>query len=166
MDIQVSSNFERLLFDILDRPWKSAKPSEPGRIAGLMQQLKDDHSFKLDPSVVQKLGQRFSAHCVDETQTLDTIRTTHERTGYLLDPHTAVGVAAAQREIENTSSASPMVVLATAHPAKFPDAVEKATGLRPPLPDFLADLHDRPERCDTLANNLADVQQYIEQKQK
>ncbi len=157
MDIQISSNFERLLFDVLDR--------DPRKVQHLMAQLKTDRGFQLDAGTVAKLGERFSAHRVDEAETLDTIRAVHRQTGYLLDPHTAVGVAAAQREMQSTGNdANPMVVLATAHPAKFPDAVEEASGVRPPLPDFLADLYDRDERMTDVPNDLTAVMQAVEAK--
>ena len=87
------------------------------------------------------------------------IRATYEETGQLIDPHTAIGVHAAQ--VSALDPAIPKIVLATAHPAKFPDAVEAATGIRPTLPPALADLYDRQERCDELPNDLTKVQDYV-----
>ncbi|MEM1444504.1 MAG: threonine synthase [Planctomycetota bacterium] len=157
MDIQVSSNFERLLYDVLGQ--------DASRVADLMTKLKNDRTFKLDQAAVTKLAENFSAYRVTEPEVHATMRITYERTGYLLDPHTAVGVHAAEQEMKNTGDrATPMVVLATAHPAKFPDAVEAATGVRPPLPDFLADLYEREERYDEVADNLAAVEALIESK--
>ena len=155
MDIQVSSNFERLLFDVLDQ--------DPTRVTDLMHRLKTDRTFKLEPATVARLAEHFSAYRADEAEVHATMKTIHERTGYLLDPHTAVGVHAAKQEREHTGDhATPMVVLATAHPAKFPDAVEAATGVRPPLPDFLADLYEREERYVEVDNDLQALQHAIE----
>ncbi|MEM1098744.1 MAG: threonine synthase [Planctomycetota bacterium] len=157
MDIQVSSNFERLLYDVLDQ--------DASRVADLMTKLKNDRTFKLDPGAVAKLAEHFSAYRVTEPQVHATMKTVYARTGYLLDPHTSVGVHAAEQEMKKTGDrATPMVVLATAHPAKFPDAVEAATGVRPPLPDFLADLYDREERYDEVADDLAAVEAMVEAK--
>ncbi|MEM7577855.1 MAG: threonine synthase [Planctomycetota bacterium] len=157
MDIQVSSNFERLLYDVLDQ--------DAQKVADLMHQLKTDRTFKLEPSVVAKLAKHFSAYRAHEDDVHATMKSTYARTGYLLDPHTAVGVHAAQQEMQASGDrTTPMVVLATAHPAKFPDAVEAATGVRPPLPDFLADLYERQERYDEVADDLAAVEALIESK--
>ncbi|MEM8783217.1 MAG: threonine synthase [Planctomycetota bacterium] len=155
MDIQVSSNFERLLYDVLDQ--------DALRVAELMAKLKSDRTFKLDADAVAKLAEHFSAYRATEPEVHATMKTVYERTSYLLDPHTAVGVHAAEQEMLKTGDrATPMVVLATAHPAKFPDAVEAATGVRPPLPDFLADLYEREERYDEVADDLAAVEAMIE----
>jgi threonine synthase len=83
----------------------------------------------------------------------------HRQTGELVDPHSAIGIAAAHAAARDHGG--PVIALATAHPAKFPDAVAQATGLRPQLPDRLADLHDRPERVEVLPNDLKTVQGYI-----
>jgi threonine synthase len=102
---------------------------------------------------------RFRAGRIDDAQTLAVMQTTYARTGMLLDPHTAVGVGVAERlagQLSNT-----LVTMGTAHPAKFPDAVEQATGVRPPLPAHLADLFERSERFDVLPNDLGAVQQYV-----
>ncbi len=103
----------------------------------------------------------FSAFRTVDAGTLATIRETHETNGILIDPHTAVGLGAARQMSANGSR---RIVLATAHPAKFPDAVEQATGVRPDLPAPLADLFDREERCDALANDLTTVQSYVRDK--
>ncbi|MEM8737455.1 MAG: threonine synthase [Planctomycetota bacterium] len=161
MDIQISSNFERLLFDMLGR--------DGGAVAQKMEQLKTAGTFRVSPEALGKVRPLFGARRVDQAQTLATIKQTYEETGELLDPHTAIGVASARQEIEAADPAdpvrrSPMVVLGTAHPAKFPDAVERATGVRPSLPEHLADLYDRPEKYDVLPNDLAGVQAYIRQR--
>jgi threonine synthase len=94
------------------------------------------------------------------------MKSVFESSGELLDPHTAIGVGAALQEARNSSGPgdAPVVVLATAHPAKFPDAVERATGVRPPLPEFLDDLYQRPERFEVLPNDLQAVQRYIAER--
>ncbi len=146
MDIQVSSNYERLLFDLLGR--------DGARTAELLTRFRTLGAAEVprDP--------RFDAASIDDAATLAIIRDVHERTGMLIDPHTAVGVGAARAR--RRSPEVPMVCLATAHPAKFPDAVEKATGIRPALPDRLADLLDRPERFEVLPAELATVQAHVE----
>lgn len=151
MDIQVSSNFERYLFDLMNR--------DPGSVQKLMQSFRDKKSFALPPDKMTIARKDFSAgRCVD-SDTLATMRECYEQTGMLIDPHTAVGLHAA---MENTLDPSvPLVTLACAHPAKFPDAVEKATGIRPPLPPHLADLMERAENYVVLPNDLVRVSTYI-----
>jgi threonine synthase len=100
----------------------------------------------------------FRASRASDHDTLVTIRSVHETTGMLIDPHTAVGVKAAR---EHMREGVPMVTMATAHPAKFPDAVERATGVRPHLPEHLSDLLERPERTVNLPNDLVAVQQFV-----
>ncbi|MGH9274762.1 MAG: threonine synthase, partial [Acidimicrobiales bacterium] len=146
MDIQVSSNHERLLFELSGR--------DGARTAELLQR------FRGLGSVEAPQSERFQAARVDDVDTLATIRGVHDMFGVLIDPHTAVGIAAAR--LQRRSSDLPMVCVATAHPAKFPDAVEQATGIRPPLPARLADLFEREERFDLLPADLATVQAYVE----
>ena len=100
----------------------------------------------------------FLAGRCDDTQTLATMSATFAATGQLIDPHTAVAVGAVQPLLGELAT---VVTMATAHPAKFPDAVEQATGIRPPLPPHLADLFDRPERLTRLPNNLSAVQRFV-----
>ncbi|MFA7236745.1 MAG: threonine synthase [Phycisphaeraceae bacterium] len=154
MDIQISSNFERLLFEAFDRDGTAVR--------SLMADLKSNKRFSLGEKQLGMMRNIFTAHRIDEAQTLDVIRRLHQRTGYVIDPHTAVGVGAAERESNDTA----MVVLSTAHPAKFPDAVAKATGHRPALPQRLADLFEREERYDVLPNDLATVMKYVRGKLK
>lgn len=156
MDIQVSSNFERLLFDLYDRNGKS--------VAGLMGDLSAKGAFEVDRGHLAEASALFRAAEVSEDETLATMTEIHRSTGLLIDPHTAVGIAAGRRE--RPDAAVPMVHLSTAHPAKFPDAVERATGVRPALPAHLKDLLERPERYDRLDNDLATVKQYIESKSR
>jgi threonine synthase len=145
MDIQVSSNHERLLFELNGR--------DGARTAEVLTRFRGVGSVEVPPD------DRFDAASVDDVQTLATIREVYERSGSLIDPHTAVGVAAARSRRRDRTV--PMVCVATAHPAKFPDAVEQATGVRPPLPDRLADLFDREERFDLLPPDLAIVQEHV-----
>jgi threonine synthase len=151
MDIQVSSNHERLLFELLGR--------DGAATAEMMTR------FRAVGAVEAPHDPTFVAASLDDQATLDVIADLYRRTGYLADPHTAVGIGAAraQRDGHGDGRADlPVVCMATAHPAKFPDAVEQATGVRPALPEHLADLFDRPERYDVLPNDLATVQAHIE----
>ena len=151
MDIQVSSNFERLLFEAYGRD------NRPVR--GLMASLAQSGRFALSVRALSEIRSFFTADRADEDETAATIRTVLKETGYCMDPHTAVGIAVAEKEIRDP--AVPMVALATAHPAKFPDAVEAACGHRPPLPDWLADLAERPERVTRLPADQAAVERFI-----
>jgi threonine synthase len=151
MDIQVASNFERLLFDIHGRDGRAVR--------ALMASLAQSRRFALSAQALSALRAVFSADRADENETAATIRTMLRETGHLIDPHTAVGVAVAEKETRDPST--PMVVLGTAHPAKFPDAVEAACGVRPPLPEWLADLDRRPERVTTLPVDQMAVERHI-----
>ena len=151
MDIQVSSNFERLLFDAYGR--------DPLAVRALMGSLAQSRSFTIAPHALAEIRARFTAERADEDETAATIRTVQRETGYLIDPHTAVAVAVAEKESRDRSV--PMVVLSTAHPAKFPAAVEAACGVRPALPDWLGDLDTRPERVTVLPNDQAAVEKFI-----
>jgi threonine synthase len=150
MDIQVSSNLERLLFDLLDRDGDAT--------AELLAEFRRTGRAEMPPAVMARLGDGWWAGTADEGLTRATIAGMHERAGITVDPHTAVGLAVSEARVD---PGVPMVCLATAHPAKFPDAVEEATGERPVLPPHLADLLDRPERYDTLANDLDAVRAYV-----
>ena len=151
MDIQVASNFERLLFDINDRDSRAVR--------SLMASLAQSRRFALSARSLAALRAVFSADRADEEETAATIRTMLRETGYLIDPHTAVGVAVAEKEIRDPSI--PMIVLGTAHPAKFPDAVETASGVRPQLPEWLVDIDRRPERVTTLPVDQMAVERHI-----
>lgn len=153
MDIQVSSNFERALFDAYGR--------DGAAVAQLMDELRDNGGFPVSQGALQSLREVFDSGCASEDETGATIRVTHAETGELLCPHSAVGVKVAA---EHLDPAVPMITLATAHPAKFPDAVEAATGYRPPLPNRMADLYDRPERMTEVANDLSDIQSLIRKR--
>ena len=150
MDIQVSSNFERLLFEACGR--------DANHISTLMAGLKQSGSFTLSDDMLKYICAGFASGRTDEAQTAEIIRTTLAETGELLDPHTAVGYGVARALARKDV---PMVTLATAHPAKFPDAVEAACGIRPELPQRMGDLMSRRERFDVLANDLSTVKQFI-----
>jgi threonine synthase len=151
MDIQVSSNFERLLYELWARDGKAT--------AALMQAFRADGRVTLPAARLKALRAAFAAGRCSDEETLDTIRGIHERTGEIVDPHTAVALFAAATTARRREV--PMVSLACAHPAKFPDAVEKAIGMRPPLPARLADLHRREERVSVLPNDLRAVQDFV-----
>ena len=154
MDIQVSSNFERLVHDAYGRDGESVRR--------LMQSLAQSGSFEIDPLRLDAMRMIFSATRVDEAETTATIKSMLADCGELIDPHTAVGVAAARKDRGDLGV--PMVTLATAHPAKFPDAVKAATGIHPELPPRMADLFTREERLDELPNDIKAVQAFIRQR--
>ena len=152
MDIQVSSNFERLLFEMNGRDGGlTAEQLHQLRAAGRLAVEEDQQARWLAPV--------FRAARLDDEETLAVMRSVHADTGLLVDPHTAVGIGAARARREPGGAT---VALATAHPAKFADAVERATGVRPALPDHLADLRDRPERAERGAADLAEVEAVVE----
>jgi threonine synthase len=151
MDIQVASNFERLLFDAYGRDGRAVR--------NLMASLAQSQRFVLSARALSEVRAVFSADRADEDETAATMRTLLRETGRFIDPHTAVGVAVAEKETRDPSV--PMVVLGTAHAAKFPDAVEAACGVRPPLPEWLADLSERPERVATLPADQVAVERHI-----
>jgi len=144
MDIQVSSNFERVLFDLNGR--------DGGLTAEQMAVFRQSGRLGLEADQLHDLRASFVAASIDEHATTAQIAETYKSSGIVLDPHTAVGVAAATRVDRDRDI--PLVALATAHPAKFPDAVETAIGVRPALPAHLADLFDRPERYEVVANDV------------
>ena len=151
MDIAVSSNFERLLFEMNGRDGgMTAEQLNRFRAVGRLDVESDLFDAWIAPV--------FKAARFDDSQTLATIADVYRRTGMLTEPHTAVGIAAARSKGD---PGVPIVTLATAHPAKFPDAVERATGIRPPLPPHLADLFERHERTSLLANDLGAVQAFV-----
>jgi threonine synthase len=151
MDIQVSSNFERVLFDAYGR--------DGAAVAQLMAEMKLG-GFTISQGALEMLREQFASGRCSESETTATIRGMFARTGEVLCPHSAVGVKVAADHLGTT----PMITLATAHPAKFPDAVEAAMGTRPVLPDRMADLFDRPERLTRLPNDLATLQAHIRER--
>ncbi len=154
MDIQVSSNLERLLFEMAGRDGQA--------IADAMQTFRDTGVLTIDDDRRAWLSETWTSQRVDDDGAggvMETIDRVHRETGVVLDPHTAVGVAAASRRVNG--SHTPMVCLATAHPAKFPDAVEKGMGVRPELPARVGDLFEREERFDVMANDLNAVEALV-----
>lgn len=152
MDIQAASNFERALFEASGR--------DAGWITARMNELSEVKQIRLPLDVLAALRQRYEAFRCSDELTLKSIADVYTASGRLIDPHTAVGVSAAYRL--NRLSNFPLVVLATAHPAKFPNAVHKATGVTPPLPPRLAHLYEGEERMTVLANDVTSVRQFIE----
>ncbi|MDR6756124.1 threonine synthase [Mycoplana sp. BE70] len=150
MDIQISSNFERLLFQAADR--------DSAEVRTLMGGLKQSGSFQIGDKALKAIRKEFRAGRATQKQVAKTIAETLEKTGYLLDPHTATGVFVAAK---HARAASPMVTLATAHPAKFPDAVKSASGIDPTLPPWLAGMMQREERYEILDPDLAKVEAYV-----
>lgn len=155
MDIQVSSNFERLLFELLDRNGEA--------IAAAMQSFSETGRFSVEDKVLQSALQVFSGYCLDDAGTTAEIKRCFDTHNYLIDPHSAVGLAAARnaRRTNLVSKDTPIISLACAHPAKFPDAVHNASGQMPELPDELADLMSRDEQMLTAPNDMAAVQKLV-----
>jgi len=154
MDIAVSSNFERLLFDLYDRDGLA--------LADLMNKMADrTQSVELSEEKLAKARALFDSQAVNEDETVETMKQVFDETGYLLDPHTAIGVKAARECRRNTNI--PMITLGTAHPVKFEDAVNRGGFDMPTLPHHLADLMEREERLDVLPADLSTVQDFIAQ---
>ena len=154
MDIQVSSNFERLLFDAGGRDAAAVKRA--------MSSLQQSGAFTLDEPTLAAIRGEFDAGRADEAEVTETIGRVRRETGYLLDPHTAVAHAVAEKA--GLDPATPTVVLSTAHPAKFPDAVEAASGVRPELPAHLSELMNAPERISQLPNDLGELEAFVEHR--
>jgi len=156
MDIQVSSNFERLLFE--------AAGNDAAAVRSMMESLKQSGSFTLPETVLAKIRAEFHAHRGSEPEVAEIIRRTLAESAYLLEPHTATGVIAAEKA--GLPASVPLVVLATAAPAKFPDAIRAITGLEAGLPPRLAHLMTDPERMVELPNALADLEAHIRAKSR
>jgi len=150
MDIQISSNFERLLFE--------AGNKNSNEIRAKMNSLSQSGAFTLDEETLTNIVKSFAVGTSSEKETALAIKSTYEQSGYLLDPHSAVGVHVARQKM---GANCPMITLATAHPAKFPDAVKAASSFFPSLPPMLSDIHDRSEKCERLANDPQIIQEYI-----
>ncbi|GGE34688.1 threonine synthase [Agaricicola taiwanensis] len=151
MDIQISSNFERLLFEAEGRDTESLRRH--------MASLAQSKAFTLGTGALTHIRSEFDAGRTGEAQVAETIARVRREAGYMLDPHTAVAVSVAERQAGDPSV--PMVVLGTAHPAKFPDAVEAACGERPALPPAVADRLSGPERMDVVSNDLGAIQAFV-----
>ena len=154
MDIQISSNFERYLFEASGR--------DADKIDNLMETFKQNGHFTADAELFDKVKQNFSAYRVDDAQTKAEILRLYQTTGEIIDPHSVIGIAAAIAKVEDTSI--PTVCMGTADPAKFADAVEPVIGASVPIPSRLAKVMDAKERYEVMGNNLAEVQAYIKSK--
>ena len=154
MDIQISSNFERALF--------MAYGQDGAAVAQLMDELKTKGGFTVSQGALEALREIYLSGRVSEEETSAQIAAELARSGELLCPHSAIGVRVADQHLGTV----PMVTLATAHPAKFPDAVEAATGIRPALPERMADLFDRPERVTRVPNDLSALEALIQERRR
>ena len=156
MDIQISSNFERLLFDLCD--------SDAAQVSSLMSDLKGKGGFAVSERQLEMARKVFSAGCASDKETLETIAETHKKYGYILDPHTAVGVRVAQKLSPRLQH--PTVFLATAHPAKFPETIARAIGFAPQVPPHVAALISKPERVTRLPADMWRVAAFINERKK
>jgi threonine synthase len=154
MDIQVSSNFERLMFEASGRDAQA--------LVARMDELARDGSFTIPTEALARIRADFDAFRVDEAACAEEMGRVYRASGMIIDPHSAVGVRAARKAL-GAAPATPVVALATAHPAKFPDAVERATGVRPPLPERLRDLMERKEAIVILPNDRRAVVDHLRQ---
>jgi len=151
MDIQISSNFERLLFDLYDRDGKE--------VARVMQQFRVTGKLDLSDERWQRTKELFAAYSLDDDETLAAIGAIFDSTGELVDPHSVIGIVAGWTQ--QTNPKTPLVCMATAHPAKFPDAVAKATGKSPELPEHLVDIFEREERYEVMDNSIHAIQERV-----
>ncbi|MCM2357289.1 MAG: threonine synthase [Geobacteraceae bacterium] len=153
MDIQVASNFERYLFYLFDQ--------DPARVRDAFARFAETGRMEFTPAELARVREEFAARTVSTDETLGTIAAFQKESGYLLDPHTAVGVKAA---LECVTGEETPVCLATAHPAKFGDAVQRATGITPPFPPALAGIEKLPSRCQVLEADQRAIRAFIEEK--
>ncbi len=159
MNIQVSSNFERLLFNA----YKDIK--HPKELAILMKNFEQEGSLKVEPQVLENIRRDFDSYSIDDATTCDLIKQLYKETGETIDPHSIIGVGAARKYMESKDYENePVITLATAHPAKFPEAIEKADLKPAPLPQFLSGLMTKKEKMVILENNLDDVKEFISNK--
>jgi threonine synthase len=150
MDIQVSSNFERLLFEAADRDGDAVRQMMDGFV--------QSQGFAIPADALVAIRKDFEAGTTSQSDVTETIANCLKHAGYLADPHTAVAIAVARQKIEKNV---PMVTLSTAHPAKFSDAVKAATKVDPPMPWRLQGLDDKPERMEIMENDQQVVESYI-----
>ncbi|MBT3928574.1 MAG: threonine synthase, partial [Rhodospirillaceae bacterium] len=154
MDIQIASNFERLLFELHGR--------DGAAVRALIGSLDQGGGFDVAADKLDAVRGLFSGRRVDDDRALECMARVWRECGTLIDPHSAAGVAAAEDAMQaQDAGAAAMICLATAHPAKFPDAVERATGIHAALPDRLGDLLERPEHVTHLPNDLATVKEFV-----
>jgi len=152
MDIQIASNFERALFEASGR--------DSGFVAAAFAEFRNNPRLHIPPDALGALQARYAANRADDSETISTIRRVHSETGKVVDPHTAVAFAAAHKY--GGREGVPVVVLATAHPAKFPEAIEQAIGRKPAIPDRLSRLLELPEKLAVLDAKLPLVRAFIE----
>jgi len=154
MDIQISSNFERYLFEASGRDAEGVRRQ--------MEGLKQSQRFELDAKLAATMSEDFLAASASEADVAACVRKVLAAAGYLLEPHTACGVHACEIALRGVDPSIPQVVLSTAHPAKFPDAMEEITGSRPGLPPRLQSLMIDPERFEVLDNDASVIEAYVE----
>ena len=148
MDIQIASNFERLLYDVKDCNSEATKQ--------VMNKIKNN-TYKIDNSDLDKIKKNFTSETLDETETIEMIKDINDRYQIVVDPHTAVGIGAAKKlGLEKNC-----VVLSTAHPCKFPKAIKDATSKTENLPDSLKYINDRKEKFEVLTNDIEKVKDYV-----
>lgn len=150
MDIQISSNFERLLFELLDR--------DADQCRQIMENFRKNNKMDIPASIWNKATENFKGMALSDQETEKVIQQYYKESAYLADPHTAIGIATAQKY---RNKDIPMVTVATAHPAKFPDAIKQATGITPALPLALADLYDRKENYQVLPADLKKIEDSV-----
>ena len=152
MDIQIASNFERLIYDLND--------SNDNETRKIMREIKDNGKYIISKNNMKKINKNFLSASMSEKEVLDTIKEVHIKYGIILDPHSAIGFGSLNKaKIDGNN-----IVLATAHPCKFPDAINKSIGVKPDLPDELKYVMDEKENYDILTNNLGKTQKYIKEK--
>lgn len=160
MDIQVSSNFERLLFEILDR--------DPIKVKQEMYNFKKNGIFSIPKEIMLKVNNLFSSYTISNNETLDIIKNTFEDYNYILDPHSAIGFGSARKALDEKiiSSNTPIISLACAHPSKFPDIIKKAINIEPQLPDHLKELMVSKEYFKVIDDDTNFIKNYLKQKMR
>ena len=160
MDIQVSSNFERLLFEILDRDAIKVKQE--------MSNFKKNGVFSIPKEIMLKVNNLFSAYMISNNETLDIIKNTFENYNYILDPHSAIGFGSARKALDEKiiSSSTPIISLACAHPSKFPDVIKKAINIEPQLPDHLKELMVSKEYFKVIGDDTKFIKNYLKEKMR
>ena len=160
MDIQVSSNFERLLFEILDR--------DPIKVKQEMYNFKKNGIFSIPKEIMLKVNNLFSSYTISNNETLDIIKNTFEDYNYILDPHSAIGFGSARKALNEKiiSSNTPIISLACAHPSKFPDIIKKAINIEPQLPDHLKELMVSKEYFKVIDDDTNFIKNYLKQKMR
>jgi len=152
MDIQIASNFERLIYDLND-----FNDVETGNV---MKKIKEEGKYIIPKDKLQKISKDFLSENMSETEVLNIIKDVHNRYNVILDPHSAIGFGALKKiNIEGNN-----IVLATAHPCKFPDAIDKSIGIKPSLPNELQYIMNEKENYDIISNNINETQKYIKEK--